>query len=120
MANKRHLKSFIREMCGTLAVEIVMAREAFPEIERKRVHDILVKIARLQSFTLRCASIGFEHTPADYSSRHEYNKARSAYYRNAYKKLIEKFYVDYSDIVKEMNSALPETVREQIKAIIAQ
>ena len=30
MANKRELKKFIRNTCGALAAEIVLARAAFP------------------------------------------------------------------------------------------
>lgn len=120
MANKRQLKRFIREVCSTLAVEIIMAREAFPEIERKDVHELVLKIARLQTLYLRCISIGFDRNPKDFESRAEYNKERRAYFKEAYKHLIEKFYVDYAEIVHEMNQALPEEVRRKIKEALAE
>ena len=37
MANKRDLKKYIRNTCGALAGEILLARAAFPAIERKTV-----------------------------------------------------------------------------------
>ncbi len=108
MANKRELKKFVRNTCGALAAEILLARAAFPEIERKKVHDIVVDIAGLQSSTLAKVTIAYPGTA-------ENNKQKSAYFRAAYKKLLADFQESVREIVAKMNAALPEGVRLKIK-----
>ncbi|MDE6196556.1 MAG: hypothetical protein K2F91_01670, partial [Muribaculaceae bacterium] len=87
MANKRQLKKFITNTCGSLAAEIVLARAAFPSIKRESVHDIVVEIARLQSDCLGKVSISFDKTPRDFENKALYRRARSAYFNTAYTKL---------------------------------
>lgn len=53
MANKRQLKKFVRNTCGALASEIILARAAFPEIARKEVHDIVSDICNSRSLCRR-------------------------------------------------------------------
>ena len=118
MANKRQLKRYIRDVSGTMAMEIIMAREAFPEIDRKTVHDLVLKIARFQSEYLRAVGILYDRTPRDFENRHEYNKAKRVYFHTAFKHFEEKFLVDYAALVKEMNAALPDEVRQRIKEVI--
>ncbi len=115
MANKRELKKYVRNVCGALASEILLARAAFPEIERKDVHDIISDIATLQSSTITKASVCFDKKQSDFENCAEYNKERSKYYHIVFEKLADEFDTAVAAIVKKMNAALPETVRETIK-----
>lgn len=115
MANKRNLKKYVRYTCGALASEILLARAAFPTIQRKDVHAILSDIALLQSATITKASVSFDKKCSDFENRGQYNKARSEYYKLAYAKLFEQFNEGIENIVKKMNSALPAEVRAIIK-----
>lgn len=118
MANKRDLKKFIRNSCGALALDMVLARESFPQIDRKAVHEIVLDAARLQTATLRRVDVAFDRTPKDFESEQAYNKARSKYYKEAYTKLLDNFDAEIVEIVKKMNAALPEEVRKAIKEAI--
>ncbi len=120
MATKRQLKKFVRNTCGALAAEIILARAAFPQIERKCVHDIISDIARLQAETIAKVGITFDKTPRDYTIGAEYKKARRTYFNTAYTKLLDNFDGSVSEIVKKMNAALPSEVREEIKAAAAE
>ena len=118
MANKRDLKKFIRNTCGALAVDMVLARDAFPQIDRKNVHNIVLDAARLQARTIRRVSIDFDRSLKDFADAKEYNKARSKYYREAYTKLLNDFDAEVEGIVKQMNAALPAEVKNAIKEAI--
>ncbi len=120
MANKRQLKKFIRNTCGALAAEIVLARAAFPSIDRKEVHDIVRDIARLQCTTLAKTGISFDKTPRDFETPAEYHRERRAYFTKAFDRLIENFDDGVTAIIKSMNAALPEDVRMQIKQNLAE
>lgn len=115
MATKRELKKYIQNMCGALASEIVLARAAFPQIERKAVHDIVVDVARLQAETLAKTGISFDKAPRDYANRADYNKARRTYFNTAYNKLMDDFDAAVAKVIKKMNEALPDDVRATIK-----
>lgn len=120
MANKRDLKKYIRNTCGSLAGEILLARAAFPVIERKTVHDIINDIAVLQGTTLSKVSVSFDKKARDFAEAGEYRKARSEYYAKAYGSLIGEFDDAVLGIVKKMNAALPAEVREAIKEAAAE
>lgn len=115
MANKRELKKFIRNSCGAAADEMLLARSAFPSISRKAVYDVIQKLAALQGASLRLVSIAYDKTPRSFDSVAAYRADRAAYYRAAYNKLLEEFDAKMSEIVKDMNAALPDEVRQALK-----
>lgn len=120
MANKRDLKKFIRNTCGALASEIIIARAVFPAISRKEVHDIVARIAALQCTTLAKVGIAFDKVPGDYESVKEYHKERKQYFATAFNALVDEFDKEVEEIVKSMNAALTDDVRAEIKATISE
>ena len=60
-------------------------------------------------------SFAFDHLPTDFPSENLYRKARNAYYKKAYASLQSKFLDKVNDIVREMNAALPQEVKENNK-----
>ena len=118
MANKRELKKFIRNTCGAVALDMVLARESFPQIDSKAVREVVLDAARLQTQTLRKVSVVFDRTPAQFDDLAAYHKARHAFYAEAYAKLLDEFDKELEEIVKKMNAALPEDVRKAIKEAI--
>ncbi len=120
MSTKRQLKKFVRNTCGALAAEIILARAAFPSIDRKQVHDIVAEIASLQCTALAKISISFDKAPRDFESVVDYRRARKQYFATAYAKLLEDFDGSVNAIVKKMNAALPEDVRQTIKEAAAE
>ncbi len=114
MANKRQLKKFVRHTCGMFAAEILMARAEFPEIDRKTVYNIVRHLASLQTRTLCRANVAYDHSRRD-SEPAVYGKTRAAYYRTAYRHLLDDFYAELDTILKDMNAALPADVRKILK-----
>lgn len=116
MANKRQLKKRVRYTCGDLAAELLMASHVLKGFDRQEVAKIIDEIARLQEGTLSHASFSFDKNHASFENAAEYNKARSAYYRAAYKKLSDEFNAKVAEIVKMMNAAMPQAVKDANKA----
>ena len=120
MATKREIKKFIRNTCGALAAEILLARAAFPSIERKAVHEVLIDAAALQNASLTKVSVSFDKRPSDFATKAEYNKARHTYFAEAYNRLLDEFDAGVCAIVKKMNAALPEEVRSTFKEAVSE
>lgn len=116
MANKRQLKKEIRFVCGDLAAEILMARAIYPGFDNDTVVKIINDIARLQESAVSAVSFSFDKTPRDFADGAAYRKALNAYNKKAYAKLAEEFHKGVEAIVKEMNKAMPEEVRQANKA----
>ena len=120
MANKRDLKKYIRNTCGALAGEILLARAAFPAIERKTVHDIINEIAILQGRTLSKVAVAYDNKSCRKLDAASYNNERRKYFAKAYDSLLEEFDASVLEVVKKMNAALPADVREAIKEAAAE
>lgn len=119
MANKRKLKKAIKAMCGDLAGECLVSRDFVPNIDSKKMEEIILKIADLQYATVDNATFSFDKSASSFGNRHEYKTARNAYFRKGYSKLISEFYKSVDEIVREMNAALPAAQKEANKAAMA-
>lgn len=118
MANKRQLKKHIQAVCGELAAEILITRHMFEGFDDNKVNDIVNEIAVLQETTLANCTFAFDKVCKDFASRHDYNLARSNYYRAAYRHLLSDFSKGVLDVVKKMNEALPADVKNTFKSSI--
>lgn len=115
MGNKRDLKKYVRLMCGDIAAEALIAGTFVEGVDMKAMHEVVQKVANLQENTLAAISLSYDKLPSDFSSMREYHKARSSYYHKAFTSLKIKFLEKVKEIVAEMNSALPATVKEANK-----
>lgn len=115
MANKRDLKKVIRTICGDLACECMLAAEYVKGVDVEAMHKIVGEIARLQEAALANTSFSFDKVPSDFESTAEYRKARSAYNKRAYTSLRGKFNARVLEIVKQMNAAVPQAVKDANK-----
>lgn len=115
MANKRELKKEIKYVCGDLAAECLLAKNFVKGTDVKAMNEIILKVADLQVNALNATTFAFDKLPHDFENGRDYSKARSAYFKKAYASLREKFYDKVNLLVKEMNSAIPQEVKENNK-----
>ena len=118
MANKRDLKKFIRNTCGNIALDMVIVGDHFSQIDKKDVEKIVFDCAVLQTTTISRLGIAFDRTEADFATKAEYAAARRKYFRRAYTALLEQFDKDVEELVKNMNQALPDEVRQSLKQAV--
>ena len=107
MANKRNLKKHIAEVCGELAAECIVASNLIKGVDSAKMDNIVIKLAMLQDSTMRHVGVDFDKVPRDFDSPKAYRHERNAYYRAAYKSLLDSFRKSVEEIVSEMNTALP-------------
>lgn len=100
MANKRNLKKHIQQVCGQAAVEVLIGLPS--EIS----HDIVLRLAELQTSAIANVTFAFDHVRKDFPDSHQYNKAKQKYNKTAYTKLKNDFNVGLKTIVSEINAAL--------------
>lgn len=116
MANKRDLKKQVKKICGNMATECLIAAQYVKGVEPKKMYAIVNKLAELQSHALTNISFDFDKVPSEFASMQEYRKAKESYFKQAYTAFREKFNGRIQEIVKEMNAALPQEVKDANKA----
>lgn len=112
MANKRDIKKEIRYVCGDLAAECLLAKNFVEGVNGDAMTEIITKIADLQISAIEKVSISFDKQRKDFETAAAYRKAHTAYAKAAFGSLREKFYEKVNAIVKEMNAALPQAVKD--------
>ena len=117
MANKRQIKKRIQYVCGQMAAELLLAQFIVSGIKDEDVNRIVCNIAALQSEAIGHVSVSFDKVPRDFAQPGEYARARRAYYRAAFARLKEDFATAATDIVKQMNEAVPEDQRKLIASL---
>lgn len=112
MANKRQLKKAIKRTCGYLAGECIISQQLIPGIDKSKLDDAIFEAAELQTTTVKAVSFSFDKTCKSFGNAAEYNKARAAYFKKAYKKLIDTFNEGVEKVVSTMNTALPASKQD--------
>lgn len=112
MANLRDLKKEVRYACGELAAECMIAAHYVEGVDPKAMSEIVGKIASLQGSALSHVSFSFDKTQKNFENRAAYLKARKEYFKKAYASFREKFNEKVVEIVRDMNAALPQSVKD--------
>lgn len=103
MQSKRDLKKQIRYICGDLVGECLLIGEVCPEEKLEDLNRLIIDLAVLQETTVSHTNFSYDKSPKDFPTLHDYKKARSAYYREAFTTLHKQFNTALSDCVHRMN-----------------
>lgn len=103
MQSKRDFKKQVRYICGDLVGECLLIGEICPDDKVAEVEQLIVDLAVLQESTIAKADFSFDKARRDFDSTAAYNKARHAYYHEAYATLHKQFNASVADCVHRMN-----------------
>jgi ABC-type lipoprotein release transport system permease subunit len=115
MATKRQLKKHIGYVCGDIAAELLIARHIYDGFDDEKVNAIINDIASLQVESIKNVTFDYDKARKSFEHEGEYRKARRAYFRQAYKTLLADFNNSVSEIVRNMNEAMPQEVKDANK-----
>lgn len=107
MANKRILKKQIRNVCGSIASECILAMEFVDGVDIDAMTQIVGRIATLQATSLSNATFTFDKTRNEFENDRAYNKAKTAYNHAAFNSLKAHFNTEVKEIVTDLNALLP-------------
>lgn len=116
MSNIRELKKEVKYVCGDLAAECLISRSLLKGVDAQVMDKIVGDIAALQQNALANSHFHFDKRPEDFPTRRDYNRARSEYFRKGYEAFRTHFMDHVEEIVKKMNAALPQAVKDANKA----
>ena len=116
MASIRKTKKSIRYACGDIAAELLIASHAIKDFNRSETAGIINDIAGLQVDSLAKCSFDFDKAKSDFENGKLYRVARRKYAAAAFRKLNEEMDKRMQDIVDKMNAAMPQHIKEAVKA----
>lgn len=116
MASIRKTKKNIRYACGDIAAELLIASHAIKDFNKAETTKIIGEIASMQVDALAKCSFDFDKAKSDFETGKAYRQARSKYASAAFHKLSEEFGKRMQEIVDQMNAAMPQRVRDAVKA----
>ncbi len=106
MANKRQTKKYIKNICGELATECVLAMQYVPNIDTEKIRGLINEAIELQVSSLKHMTIVFDKSPRDFQNKNEYKAAKEKYFKTAYIALAKEFNAKVLEIVDGMNKAV--------------
>lgn len=106
MSNLRQVKKNIRNLCGDIASECVIASSFYPSVDDAKLADVVYGAAALQTKSIRKLSVCFDKTPRDFENKAAYNKARRKYYREAIAALDSLFFKEAEGLVAQLNDSV--------------
>jgi len=108
MANKRQTKKAIREACGHIASECIVAESALRNTDNLEQWDnIIIDTALLQQKALQRVRFAMEQKPRQFADRRAYNRARKQHTKAQEQQLSTWFRSQVEDIATRMNGLLP-------------
>ena len=106
MGNLRRLKKNIKNLCGDIASECIIAGTFYKDADEKKLADVVYKAAKLQTESIKKVSINFDKTPRDFPNRAAYRKARTKYFKKAFSSLDTLFFKEADGMIAELNQAV--------------
>ena len=109
LTNKRQIKKYIDRVGSDIAEILLPAAVYTNKITDEKAREVLVKVAQLGSEAKCRLAIAYDRSPESFETMRAYHAARSAYYREAYKKAVK----DFEDGVSELIAPINETLKKK-------
>ncbi len=106
LTNKRQIKKYINRVCDDVAQEVLPTAVHVKAISEEEADNILTDISVLQVKSLSRLNIAFDKSVEAFDNIKAFNSAKSAYYRQAYNKLIEDFNNEIQKLISPVNKAI--------------
>lgn len=106
LTNKRQIKQFINRVCDEVAQEILPTAVCAKAITNEEAENILTELSRIQTKALSRLNISFDKAPDAFEKIQAYKSSKTAYYRQAYNKLIDEFKNEVQNLISPVNKAI--------------
>lgn len=119
MANKREFKKNVEALGGELCENMMVTWYNVEGADKKAISNAIGKVLGGVEAARSHSNVFFDKGAKAFSNRHEYSKAKKAFFRQLFNKIIADYNQVINDALKEYNGALPQEVKDANKAIAA-
>lgn len=115
--NKRDFKKYVESLGDSACASMVDVYETVENVDKSKVADAVEKVISATAAAKSNADVTFDKGVKAFGSLKEYSKAKRAFFKQLFNKITEDYYKELEEAVKEFNSAIPEEVKAENKAV---
>lgn len=108
MANKRNFKKALESLTAAIADEMMISYYNEKEADRDKISKAIAKVITGMEKAKSTAAQMFGKGVKEFQNLAEYNKAKTEFTRENYKKAIAEYNDALSDALKEYNEGMPK------------
>lgn len=120
MANKREFKKSVEALGATICEEMMATYYNVENADRdaiaKSIEKVLVAVTRAKDN----ANVSFDRGVKAFESKEEYAKTKAKFFKALFVKVNEELAQEINDALNVFNKALPEEIKQQNKAAVAE
>lgn len=119
MANKRIFKKAVNTMSATICEEMMFAYVNEPKADKKKISEAVGQVLEASETALDNSNVKFDRGVKAFPNLADYSKAKAAFFKALFDKIIADYNAAMSAAMKTFNEALPQEVKDQQKASVA-
>ncbi len=105
ITSKRDLKKHIGDINAAVVQYVLPSAVLAGIITDEQADDLLSKLASLHNEVIKRINISFDKKPAAFPSANQYNKAKRAYFGQAYDKALAEYKEGVNSLLEVVNKA---------------
>ena len=113
--NKRDFKKYVESVGDSACAAMVDACELHENVDKNKAANAVEKVIAAVAAAKSNADVTFDKGVKAFDSLAEYSKAKSAFFKQLFKKIYDDFYNELDAAVKEFNEGVPEDIKEDNK-----
>lgn len=118
MANKREFKKYIDAMGASICEEMMLAYYNVEGVDKDLVAKAIEKMLGAIGKAKNNANVFFDRGARAFEDHKEYKTAKAKFFKALFNKIETEFNTEVNDAVKDLNKALPASVKEDNKAAV--
>lgn len=119
MANKRIFKKYVTQVSTALVNDMMTIYYSFENIDKDAIDKAVINILKGGESAIMKSNVKFDKTLKAFENSRQYRKAKRDFYNGVYKKVNGEFKKCISDSIATFNNAIPEDLKNKLKAEVS-
>ncbi len=120
MANKREFKKYVEAVGASACNEMMDAYYTVDGVDKDSVSKAIEKVLGATAAARANANVFFDKGVKAFATKKEYSRAKEEFFTKLFEKINSDFTKELDEALKLFNSAIPQVVKDQNKAVAAE
>lgn len=116
MGNKRNFKKYVTAVGAAVTEDMLIARYNVEGIDKKAVDEAVNEVLTAVETANANANVFFDRGEKSFESKEEYLKAKKAFFKALFNRIVTDFSKEIDEAIKKFNAAVPAAVKAENKA----
>ncbi len=120
MANKREFKKAVNEIGGVLTEEMLYAFVNVEKADKEAISQSIGMVMDAVENATKHANVFFDKGVKAFENKREYSKEKAEFFQLLFNKINKEFDESINAALAKFNAALPQEVKDGLKASVAE